>query len=295
LKAVGNLQIFHNQNLSPEEVIDSAKNADVLITGPESTGDLTEEILSKLINLKLIALLTLGTDWVNLDYARSRGIKVSNIGASTAESVAEHTWAMILSLAKRVSEFDRATRIDGDYDFAHFKGVEVYGKTLGVIGLGNIGKRVAEIGKAFSMRLLGINKSGKAVDGIEIVAKEKLFRESDVIAVCLPSDTSTTNYVSYDEIHMMKHNSVLVNCAREKIVNKDAVIEGIKQGKLFGYGVETNIMQEVPRNDPYYDCPQIIVTPHNAFNTAEADIRSYEVVVDNVLQFIEGHPTNAVI
>jgi len=152
------LVIEHVQNLSDEEVGEKANGAEVLITGPE-VAKLTSTLLSKLPKLKLLAVLTIGTDWIDLDYCRDHDI--------TVESVAEHAWAMILDLTKRVSEFDREARMKGAYNFSKYKGKEVYGKTLGVIGVGSIGKNVARIAQSFDMQVLGVNKSQKQVGGGE--------------------------------------------------------------------------------------------------------------------------------
>jgi len=294
LKEIGQLEIFHKKNLLPKEVIEYTKNADILITGPEAVGRLSKEILSKLSSLKFISLLTIGTDWVDLEYTKEKGIEVSNIAGSTAESVAEHAWAMILDLSKRVSEFDRASRLEGNYNFANFKGKEILGKTLGVLGLGNVGKRVAEIGETFTRDILGVHTSMKTVGNVKVVDKGTLIKESDVIVVCLPLTNDTKDYISEKEIESMKQGVIIVNPAREKIVNKEAVLKGVKDGKIFGYGVETTIMKEIPEDDPYYTFPNVIVTPHNAFNTIEADQRSYELVVENILRYAKGTPQNLV-
>lgn len=287
------LTIYHVQNLSPEEVIEKVADADVLITGPEAT-NLRRELLSKLPSLKFISVLTIGTDWIDLDYCKEKGIVISNIHGATAESVAEHTWAMILSLAKRVNEFDREARLNGAYNFALYKGKEVFGKTLGVIGLGSIGSQVVRIAKCFNVRILGINESQKPVAGVELVNKTTLLKESDVIAICIPLNSNTENYINRGEIELVKHGVIIVNCAREKIVNKTALLEGVKSGKIFGYGVETPIMLAIDQNDEYYKYPNVIVIPHNAFNTEDADAKTYNLVVKNVEAFYLGKPQNMV-
>ena len=294
LKESSNLTIYNKKGLSPEELIDLAKDANILITAPSSIKPLDRNIIESIPNLEHISLLTIGTDWIDLEYTKEQGIKVSNIGDATAESVAEHTWAMILDLSKRVSEFDRAARLEGKYNFAEFKGKEVFGKTLGVLGLGNIGKRVAHIGEIFSMNILGVHTTMDPVDGITIVDKETLLKESDIIAVCLPLNSSTKDYISTQEISLMKDCVIVVNPAREEIVNKDAVLDGIEIGKIYGYGIETPIMKQIPSDDPYYNYPNIIVTPHNAFNTIDADKRTYEIIRDNVVSYLEGNPPNLV-
>lgn len=282
LKEIGPVAVYHKQNLSSDDAVKLIGEADVLITGPEAVGNLTMEILSQLPNLKLLSLLTVGTNWVDLEYAKKANITLRTIKGATAESVAEHIWAMILSLAKRVYEFDHAARYDGKFNFADFKGKEVYGKKLGVLGLGDIGTRVARIGKAFSMEVIGVHTTMKPVEGVRVVDKKTLLKEADVIAICIPLNKETEGYISKKEIREMKDGVIVVNCAREKIVDKEAMLESIESGKVFGYGVETPIMKEVPKDDPYYRYPNVIVTPHNAFNTKEANARSYQMVVEGI-------------
>ncbi|MDD3474867.1 MAG: NAD(P)-dependent oxidoreductase, partial [Candidatus Dojkabacteria bacterium] len=132
------------------------------------------------------------------------------------------------------------------------------------------------------------------VDGITVVDKEKLLKESDIIVVCLPLNSSTKDYISTKEISLMKDGVIIVNPAREEIVNKDAVLDGIETSKIYGYGIETPIMKQIPSNDHYYNYPNIIVTPHNAFNTIDADKRTYETVRDNVINYLKGNPQNLV-
>lgn len=295
LKKVGNLRVFHEQNLSEKETVSLAKDADVLITGPEAVGNLSSPLLRRLPRLKFIALLTIGYNWIDVEYAKRVNLPISTIKGVTAESVAEHIWGMILDLAKRINEFDRDARLNGAYDFSLYKGKEVFGKTLGVIGLGDIGQKVVRIAHAFDMNIIGINKSGKRFDQVGLVDLPTLLRQSDVITVCVPLNKDTENLIGRKEIALMKPGVIVVNCAREEIVNKEAVLEGIKSGKVFGYGVETQIMKPIEKNDPYYKYTNIIVDPHNAFNTIEGDIKTYNAVIENIKSFIEGKPKNLVL
>lgn len=294
LNKFGELDVRLKGNLSKDEAIEIVKNAEILITGPESIENLSEEFLKQLSNLKYIALLTISYNWVDITYANKINLPISNIKGSTAESVAEHTWAMILDLSKRVNEFDRETRLKGAFNFSFYKGHEVYGKTLGVLGLGDIGQKVARIARAFDMKVLGLNASGKSYDGVNLVDKSTLLKESDIIAVCLPLNLDTENFINKEEVLQMKDGVIIVNCAREKLVNKEAIIAGLINKKIFGYGVETAILKPVDKNDDYYKFPNVIVTPHNAFNTVEGDKRSYELVIENIKSFLNGKPQNLI-
>lgn len=294
LSRLGVVQIINAQKLSEQEVVIHAKDADILVAGPSGIAHVSADLLEQLPNLKLIATLTVNTNWIDLGAVKAKGVVVSNIKGANAESVAEHTWGMILDLAKRISEFDRDTRYKGAYKFNDYKGKEVYGKTLGIIGLGDIGKKVARIAQGFDMKVLGINRSGQRVDGVTSTDLHSLLNEADVITICVPLTEETKDMISDNEISLMKDGVILVNCSVEGIVNKDAVLRGLESSKLFGYGIETSIMTPVDPNDPYYSFSNVVLTPHNAFNTEDADKKSYELVLENIKAFINGTPQNVV-
>ncbi|MEO8581766.1 MAG: NAD(P)-dependent oxidoreductase [Patescibacteria group bacterium] len=234
-------------------------------------------------------------DWVDLKAAQELGIPISNIKGANSESVAEHTWGMILDLGKRITEFNRDAISKGSYKFGDYRGVEVYGKTIGIVGLGDIGKKVARIAHGFDMRVLGINKSGNSVEGIELVDFPTLLKHSDVIAVCVPYSSETDNIIGKDQIAQMKEGVIVVNPARPEMTNKEAILNGLRSGKIFGFGIETDIMQPIPKDDPYLIHPRIIATPHNAFNTVDAEVKSFDTVIENIRSFLEGKPQNVVL
>ena len=251
LEKLGELSVHNKQKLSPDEVVKLAKDSEILIAGSSGIRLISRELIEQLPKLKLIALLTIGIDWVDVDFAKQVGIVVCNIKGASSESVAEHAWGMVLDLAKRITEFDRDARIKGAFRFFDYKGVEVYGKTLGVIGLGDIGKKVVRISMGFNMKVLGLNKRKKPIEGVLLVSFDELLKESDVIVICAPLTRETDNIISKKEIEKMKDGVILINTSREEIVNKKAVLKGLESGKIFGYGVETTIMTPIPSDDLY--------------------------------------------
>lgn len=294
LEKLGELRIHNRQGLTPEEAVELAADCEILAAGPSGIARIGRELIDRLPKLKFIALLTVGFDWIDIDYAKSRGIVISSIKGANSESVAEHAWGMILDLAKRISEFDRDARSKGSFRFQEYKGKEVYGKTIGIIGLGDIGKKIARIARGFDMEILGINRSGRPVDNVKLVGLDELLVKSDVIAICTPLTEETKNMVTEKEIGKMKPGVIIVNTSREEMVDKLAIIEAVKRGKVFGYGVETPVMTPVAKNDPYYDNPRILVTPHNAFNTEDADLKSYRLISENIAAWISGSAQNVV-
>lgn len=294
LDQLGDLSIIDAEKLSDNEVIEQAADAEIMIAGPSGIDKFSKDILQGLKKIKFVSLLTVGFAWVDLAAAKEADVSVSNIKGANSQSVAEHTWGMILDLGKRISEFDRDVREKGAYKFSNYKGKEIYGKTIGIIGLGDIGSKVAKVAKSFDMKVIGVNKSGRPVNGVELVDLSTLLAESDVIAVCAPLTPDTENMIDEEEIRQMKEGVILINTAREKIVNKNAVLKAVKSGKLFGYGIETEIMEPIPGDDPYLSHPRILITPHNAFNTEDAETKSFDLAIENIEAFIGGKPQNIV-
>lgn len=294
LRELGDLAIVNVQKLSATEVVEKVPDAEILIVGSSGVEEVSEGLLEGLKRLKYITLLTVGYAWVDVKAAQELNIPISNVKGANSESVAEHTWGMILDLAKRITEFNRDVREKGAYKFGEYCGKEVYGKTLGVIGVGDIGTKVARIARGFDMRVLGVNKSGRLVEGVELTDLENLLKESDVITICVPLTPETESMVSDKEFTLMKDGAILVNCAREDVVNKEAVLKVIASGKIFGYGVETEIMKPIQSNDPYLKYPNVIVTPHNAFNTEDARRKVYDTAIANIQSFLDGSPQNLI-
>lgn len=293
LEKAGDFKIIDGQKLTAQEVIEKAGDAEILIAGSSGLEKISDELLSGLPNLKYISTLTVGLAWVDLEAVKKHGVKLSNVKGANSESVAEHTWAMILDLSKRVTEFDRDVRNKNAFRFAEYTGKEVFEKTIGIIGLGDIGQKVARIAKAFNMKVLGVNKSNSEVEGVKLVDLDTLYKESDIIAICTPLTPQTENLISDEAVSKMKDGVIIVNSAMEKITNKESVFKGLESGKIFGFGIETEISQ--PADPSYLNHPRIVVTPHNAFNTEDANKKTYEMAVENVMKYIAGNPVNIVV
>lgn len=294
IEKIGEVNFITGKKMEESEFVDKILNAEILILAPSGFKNITKYTFDRLKDLKFITATTTGVDWMDLNAARAAGVIVSTCKGANAESVAEHNFGMIIDLSKRISEFDRDARFKNASDFTKYQGKELYGKTLGILGLGDIGLKVARIATAFNMNVLGFNRSQKDIPNVKQVDLNDLLKESDIISVNLPLTDETRDLIGSKEVFLMKNGVIIVNTAREEITTKSAIVDGIKCGKIFGFGIETAIMEALEPDDEYFKFSNVIVNPHNAFNTVEADINVKNTWVNNIVAFINGKPENIV-
>lgn len=293
LKKLGQILFVTRANLAKKEAIKYLKDADIAAITPSSIKSFNREIINSCPKLKGIALNTTGWDFVDLKAACERDIPVSNIPHYASQSVAEHTFALIFAVAKHIVAADKSVRA-ANSDFKPFLGWELKEKTLGIIGLGSIGSLVAEIGLALGMKVLAYNPSAKKKKGVENVSFENVFGKSDVVSIHCPLNKETENLIGEKELNLMKPAAILINTAREAIVNKNALIKALKNKKIAGYGVDLAIMRTDLNKEPLFQFENVVATPHNAFYTKEAIEREIEMWIDNIKAHVRGKQKNVV-
>lgn len=311
------LEVQTTEEKLSEKNIELAKDAQIISTFIYST--LNKEVLSRLPNLKFIATRSTGFDHIDLVFCKEKGITVSNVPTYGVNTVAEHTFALILALSRRIIPSVERTR---KYDFSldDLAGLELHGKTLGVIGAGNIGKRVIEIGLAFGMKILVFTRNPDQSllqkGDIRFVSLEDLLANSDVITLHVPYNDSTHYLINRGNIGKFKKGSILINTARGGIVETQAVLDGLDQGILGGVGLdvleeECSVKEERELltseflkacdiktqllNHVLVTKENVIVTPHNAFNSREALSQILTTTVSNIKAFLSGNPQNIVL
>ncbi len=294
LKVLGEVDIIDAKNLSENDAIEKIPETEILICGSSGFRKIGKTMINGLKKLRFISVFGVGVDWIDISETTKRNIVVSIAKGCNSEAVAEHTWGMILNLSKRISESERDTRNKGQVNVFNYQGLEVYKKTIGIIGLGDIGQSIARIANGFEMKILGTSKSMKSVSGIETVSLDVLLKSSDIVTLCLPLNKETENIIDIEEVQKMKKHVIVINCSREKLVNKKAILKGIADGKVFGYGVETDIFEKISADDGYFKYPQVLLTPHNAWNTKESRLKTLEVILENVKAYLKGCPINTV-
>ena len=295
LKSFGDVKVYTDRPETAEEKINRAEDADILIN---SRGMVKwhADVLPHLPKLKLISLCSIGTDMIDLDEAKKRGIVVCNQPGRTAPVVAEHSFGLMFALAKRAA-FMTAGMKAGKWH--RMDNVYLQGKTLGVIGTGHIGSEMARLGKAIGMNVIAWTYHPSAERakqlGIQFVSFEDLLRMSDVVSLHVKLTDDSLHLIGERELALMKPNALLINVARGQIVNTDALARALNSGNLGAAAIDVYDQEPPPADHPLLTCEQIILTPHCADMTPEGVDLLNEGAVDNIIAFLEGNPKNVVV
>ena len=296
LEDIGELTVYDRTR--PEEVLLRAKDAEIVLTNKVC---LRKQEMEQLPRLKYIGVLATGYNVVDLEAAREHGIIVTNVPAYSTESVAQMVFAHLLTITNRTEHYARLNR-EGNWsscpDFCYWDTplTELAGKTLGIVGLGNIGRRVAVIALSFGMKVVAY--TSKAADqlssGIRKRTIDELLKESDVVTLHCPLAPGTHHLINSQTLQMMKPSAILINTGRGPLVNDQDVADALKANRLRAYCADV-LSEEPPRADnPLLPCENAFITPHIAWATMEARSRLIDVAIGNVKAFIDGQPVNVV-
>lgn len=296
LEECGDLTVYDRTNT--EDILKRTKNADAILTNKVV---ISSEIIDKLPNLKYIGVLATGYNVVDIEAAKKRGITVTNVPAYSTNSVVQMTFAHILNLTNRVAHYaheNRKGKWSASPDFCYWDTNlgEIAGKTLGVVGLGNIGYRVACIARDFGMDVFACTSKNSAdlPDGIQKVTFNGLLGISDILTLHCPLTPQTKEMINKDTLSQMKRGALLINTGRGALVNDKDVAQALCEGQLGGYGADV-MPQEPPKPDnPLLSAPNAYLTPHIAWATLEARKRLVSIASANVAAFVQGSPKNVV-
>ena len=292
LRSIGDVEIFKDMPKNSEELKRRVDDADIAIVG---WSHLTEEILKAVEKLKMVSIWATTCHYVDLKTARERKIVVTHVPGYATEAVAEHVFALLLAAARKLLLADKHVR-RGEFDWRPFRGLELAGRTIGVIGTGAIGCRVAEIAKAFKMRILAFDKYPnfeRAEEiGMKYVDLQTLLRESDVVTLHVPLTPETEGLIGKSDIDFMKEGCVLINTSQGKVIDEKALIEALKSRKIAYAGLDVFEEEPPPKDNPLFKLENTVLSPHIGFHTLEAAKRCTEICIDNIVKFIEGQPQN---
>lgn len=288
------------QNTAPDEIIERIKDADAVLTNKVVIG---REIMSKLPKLKYIGINATGTNNIDLEAAKDLGIAVTNVKSYSTDSVVQHTFALLFYVYEKLRYYDEFVK-SGNYTtcgcFTHFdrKFFELKGKTWGIIGLGEIGRNVANVAKAFGCNVVYYSTSGKNNNpDYKQVDFDTLLKESDIVSIHAPLTPQTNGLMNKDAFAKMKKDAVLINVGRGPIVNEDDLLYALENDIIAGAGLDVVSVEPIKAENPlmkFKDSDKLIITPHIAWATKEARQRLMDEAFLNLEAFTKGEERSRV-
>lgn len=296
LRTLGDVTVY-TDTISEKDAIERLKYAEIALVDT-FFAPLNKKTFESSKNLKFIALNSTGYDPVDLKAAKEHNIRISNLPGYSTDAVAEHAIALMFATIRKIPLADKEMRIKpfetdpGREAHRKYRGFQLDGKTLGIIGLGSIGIRTASIGRALGMKVIAYNRTPKKIVGIEQKELKDILKDSDIVSLHLPLMPGLENMISEQELAMMKPNAVLINTARGKLVNTKALFEALKSKKIAGAGLD--MLAEWDTSNPLLTLDNIVLTPHSAYYTEESIRNMGRMILKNVESFINGSPINLI-
>lgn len=277
-----------------QELIRRSEGADVLLL---ANLPLKGEVIRSVPNLKMISVAFTGIDHIDLEACREKGVRICNAAGYSTHSVAELAFGLMIAVYRYIVPCNTVTR-EGKTKTGLI-GNELYGKTLGIVGTGAIGMRVAEIGKAFGCKILAYSRSQKQEAknlGITYVSLEELLSSSDIVTLHTPLNPETKQLINKERIALMKPSAVLINTARGPVVDSEALAEALNEGRIAGAGIDVFEMEPpLPTDHVLLHSKNTVVAPHVAFATQEALVRRAGIAFDNITALMDGNPKNVML
>ena len=296
LKELGEVTVY--ERTRREEIAGRAADADIVLTNKVV---MDREMMALLPRLKYIGVLATGYNVVDIEAARERDIIVTNVPAYSTESVAQTVFAHLLTVTNRTEHYAQQNRLgrwaeNRDFCYWDTELTELAGKTMGIVGLGHIGRRVAEIALAFGMQVKAITskKAEELPAGIQKAELQSLLASADVVSLHCPLTEGTRHLIHRETLRLMKPSAILINTGRGPLVDDEALAEALNEGRLRAYCADV-VTEEPPKADhPLLHAPNAFITPHIAWATVEARKRLLQTAIGNVEAFVNGHPVNVV-
>ena len=294
LEKLGDVRIF--PMTSPEQTVQNISDAEIVLCNKVL---ITRDVMDKCPNIKYIGLFATGYNNIDILYCRSRGITVCNAGSYSTNSVAQHTFALILEHYNKTAMYDQYVqqgRWKRSPTFSPFVYPlsELAGKTLGIVGLGAIGQAVAKIAVAFQMNVIAYNRSEKNIDGVRQTSLDELLKASDIVTVHCPLNSDSEKMFDSSAFSKMKQGALFVNTARGGVIVEKDLYDALMSGHLGGACIDTLSVEPMEENCILMGAKNCIITPHIAWAPIETRRRLLDIVTNNILQFLNGTPVNVV-
>lgn len=295
LQALGGLVVY--ERTSENEILERAEDADILLTNKVS---LSAKVINALPKLKYIGVMATGYNIIDMDAAKKRNITVTNVPGYSTASVVQLTFSLLLELCYRTQRHSDAV-MEGkwsaspDFCFWDYPLTELSGKTLGIIGFGSIGQKVADVGTAFGMPILASSRTQtdqSSRKNFQWVAREELFAQADVISLHCPLTPETENIINTESLSLMKSSAKLINTSRGGLVNAQDLADALNDERISGAGLDVLATEPPPADNPLFKAKNCIITPHIGWATKEARLRLMDTMAGNIKAFLEGNPVN---
>ncbi len=291
VKTLGDFTLYTGAPDTTDEYLKRIGDAEAIFLG----WDLPDEVLSQAPKLEFVAFTGIGAaNFINLEMAARQGVTVTNTPGYANETVAEHTFGLILASARQITRLDRDTR-QGGWN----KGLPAFdlkGKTLGLIGLGGIGTRTAHLARAFGMRVIAWTRNPspeRAVSaGVEFKELDEVLSESDVLSLHLALTSDTENMLDGQRLSKLKRGVVLINSARAEVIVEKAIISALEYGAIGASGLDVFHEEPLPTDHPLRNLDNVVITPHTGFNTPDATTAIMDIAIENMTAYFNGKPIN---
>lgn len=280
-----------------DEIAEKIADADMVVCNKTL---LDKNTLRLAKNLKYIGLFATGYNNIDIDYCKAHNIAVCNAGSYSTNAVAQHTFALILEHFNNTANYNKYVQ-DGRWKRSKTFSPFVYplselaGKTLGIVGFGNIGRAVAKIANAFEMRVIAYNRSEKQADGVEFVSFEALLEQSDIVSVHCPLNGESENMFDKNAFAKMKKGALFVNTARGGVMVEQDLFDSLQSGHLGGSAIDTLKVEPMEEDCILMGAKNCIITPHIAWAPVETRVRLMNIVADNISAFLKGTPKNRIV
>ena len=290
LKALGEVEIYNDTN--KENYVERLKDAEIAVIDCFLT-PVNQELLSNAPKLKFFSINSTGFDNVDVEAVKNAGVIASNVPGFSTGSVAELAIGLMFAAVRKIAQGDREFRsglheVDpGTPEAERYMGFNLEGKTLGVVGLGSIGTRIAEIGNGIGMNVIGYNRTPKDIANVKPVSLDELMEQADVVVIALSLNEETSGIITKELIASMKKSAVFVSIAGMEIVDQDALIDALNSESIEGAGIDTG-------SERYADVKNIVLTPHIGYDTRESHENMGRIILENIKGFVNGSPVNTI-
>lgn len=284
------ITFFPDRNENEDVLIERTKDAEIIAI---SNIPLSKHFFDACPKLKMISVAFTGVDHIDLEECRKKGITVCNAAGYSTQAVAELAIGMIIATFRKIVGGDAITRVSGDRQ--NFLGTQMSGKTIGIIGTGAIGQRVAQLAHAFGCKVIAWNRTPRTIENIQFVDKETLLRTSDIVSVHIPLNKETNGFIGSSEFNMMQPHSILINTARGPIVDQEALYNALRKGIIAGAATDVYAQEPpLPASLELFNAPNLLMLPHMGYATKESFTERLCIVVENIEMWLNNTPQNLI-